>query len=107
MQWTNLRKLEITLPLKDVKGDELVGVERVRVYFLTLGSSKPSPHEILARGEIVLERRRPDLPDPGQLLTLDLKDINRPQGWIVVVSVRVGDVLGVPSEVLPWLDPLI
>lgn len=84
-----------------------MGVERVRVYFLPVGSAKPSASEVLSRGEVILERRRPDLPDPGQTLVLDLTEVVRPPGWIVVVSVRVGEVAGVPSEVLTWLDPLI
>jgi len=107
VRWVSLRNLEITLPLKDVQGDELVGVERVRVYFLPVGYAKPSPGEVLARGEVIFEKRRPDLPDPGRSLALDLKDITRPAGWIVVVSVRIGEVVGVPSEVLTWMDPLI
>lgn len=106
-EWTNIRALRITLPLKDVRGDELVGVERVRVYFLPIGSAKPSAGEVVSKGEVILERRRPDLPDPGHTLVLDLKDVVRPPGWIVVVSVRVGEVTGLPSEVLTWLDPLI
>jgi hypothetical protein len=55
----------------------------------------------------VLERHRPDLPGPGQPLILDLRSLQRPQGWIVVVAVRLGNVAGRPSEVLPWVDPAI
>ena len=84
-----------------------MGVEQVRVLYLPLGLTKPTPEEIFSKGEVVLERRRPDLPGPGQTLVLDLKSLQRPQGWIVVVAVRLGNVSGRPSEVLPWLDPAI
>jgi hypothetical protein len=60
---------------------------------------------VLARDEVVLERRRPDLPAPGKRLVLDLSNLQRPSGWLVVVAVRVGNVIGRPSEPLPWLDP--
>jgi len=105
--WIDLRTLDVRLPATDVKGEELVGVERVRVYFLPVGLAQPSSMDVLAQGEIVLEKRRPDLPSPGQALRLDLKDVRRPAGWIVVSTVRVGNVVGRPSEVLPWLDPAI
>ena len=67
-RWVRLRVLEVTLPAQDIQGDELVGVELVRVYFLPLGTSQPTPHDILAKGEVILEKRRPDLPDPGKSL---------------------------------------
>ena len=100
-----LRKIRLVLPSKDVHGDNLVGVEIVRVLFLPLGLAKPTPEEVFSRGEVVLERRRPDLPGPGKSLVLDLKSLQRPRGWIVVVAVRLGNVAGRPSEVLPWMDP--
>ncbi|HEX7553384.1 MAG TPA: hypothetical protein VF378_07505 [Geothrix sp.] len=102
-----LRKIRLVLPSKDVHGDNLVGVEIVRVLFLPLGLAKPTPEEVFSRGEVVLERRRPDLPGPGKSLELDLKSLQRPRGWIVVVAVRLGNVAGRPSEVLPWLDPAL
>jgi hypothetical protein len=102
-----LRTVRMVLPTKDVKGDSLVGVEVVRVLYLPLGLTKPTPDEVFSRGEVVLERGRPDLPGPGQAFLLDLKSLQRPQGWIVVVSVRLGNVPGRPSEVLPWLDPAL
>ncbi len=101
------RILEVTLPRRDIKENDLVGLETVRVYHLALGSSRPSPAEVLARGEVVLEQRRPDLPSPGQRFEMDLKGIGRPPGWIVVAAVRVGEVVGVPSETLPWLHPAL
>jgi hypothetical protein len=107
VRWSNLRILEVSLPSQDVRGEDLVGVEQVRVYFLPLGVSRPTPSEVISRGEVLLEKRRPDLPDPGQKLLLDMKEISRPAGWITVVSVRLGNVVGVPSEVLVWLDPAI
>jgi hypothetical protein len=102
-----LRKVRLVLPTADVKGDALVGVELVRVIYLPLGLARPTPEEVFSRGEVVLERRRPDLPGPGQTLVMDLKSLRRPQGWIVVVAVRLGNVAGRPSEVLPWMDPAL
>ena len=102
-----LRMVRLVLPSADVKGGPLVGVEVVRVIYLPLGLTKPTPEEVFSRGEVVLERRRPDLPGPGSPLLMDLKSLQRPQGWIVVVAVRVGNVPGRPSEVLPWLDPAL
>lgn len=102
-----LRRIHVVLPFSDVNGQALVGVEIVRVLFLPLGLAKPTPEEVFARGEVVLERRRPDLPGPGQSLELDLTSLQRPRGWIVIVAVRLGNVPGHPSEVLPWLDPAL
>ena len=102
-----LRQLRLILPSADVKGGALVGVEVLRVLYLPVGLTKPTPEEVFSRGEVVLERRRPDLPGPGSALLMDLKSLQRPQGWIVVVAVRVGNVPGRPSEVLPWLDPVL
>jgi hypothetical protein len=100
-----LRSLRLVLPARDAQGDNLVGVELVRVLYLPLGLTKPTADEVFSKGEVVLERRRPDLPGPGQTLIMDLRSLQRPQGWIVVVAVRLGNVPGHPSEVLPWLDP--
>ena len=107
VHWTDLRVLEVKLPSEDIHGVELVGVEQVRVYFLPVGLAQPSPQDVLAKGEVILEKRRPDLPGPGGSLILDLKEISRPAGWIVVTSVRVGNVVGAPSEVIPWLESAI
>jgi hypothetical protein len=100
-----LRQVRLVLPAADVTGDSLVGVEVVRVLYLPLELAKPTPQDVFSRGEVVLERRRPDLPGPGETLLMDLKSLQRPQGWIVVVAVRLGNVAGRPSEVLPWMDP--
>jgi len=100
-----LRQVRLVLPTADVTGDSLVGVEVVRVLYLPLELAKPTPQEVFSRGEVVLERRRPDLPGPGETLLMDLKSLQRPRGWIVVVAVRLGNVAGRPSEVLPWMDP--
>jgi len=105
-RWTALRHLEIQLPQEDVRHNTLIGVERVRIYYMPLGTMRPQPHEVLSKGELLLEQRRPDLPSPGEILLMDLKQINRPSGWIVATAVRVGGILGEPSEVLPWLDPV-
>lgn len=107
VQWTSLRTLEVRLPLQDIRGNDLVGLEKVRVYYLPLGSVRPAPQEVPAKGELIFERRRPDLPSPGEVVLLNLKEISRPAGWVVVTAVRVGDILGVPSQVLPWLDPAL
>ena len=102
-----LRKLRMALPLADAKGNSLVGIEIVRVIYLPLGLTKPTPEEVFSRGEVVLERRRPDLPGPGETFVMDLGSLQRSQGWIVVVAVRLGNVAGRPSEVLPWMDPVL
>ncbi len=107
VQWTTLRTLRITLPAQDAKGEALVGLEAVRVLYLPLGLAKPTPEEIFTKGEVILERRRPALPGPGQQLHLDLKSLQRPQGWIAIVAVRLGNVPGRPSEVLAWMDPAL
>lgn len=103
--WVALRELEVKLPLRDARGESLVGLEQVRVFYLPMGSVRPGPHDVVTKGEVVVERRRPNLPSPGKALRVDLSDLNRPQGWIVVVAVRVGDVAGAPSDTLVWLDP--
>ena len=102
-----LRTLRLVLPTEDEQGNPLVGVELVRVLYLPLGLAKPTPEDLVARGEVVLERRRPDLPGPGATITMDLQSLGRPQGWITVVAVRLGNVAGRPSRVLPWLDPAL
>jgi len=107
IRWVSHRILEVRLPLTDARGAELVGVEKVRVYYLPLGASRPQAREVLARGEVVLERSRPDLPPPGGELRMDMRQIGRSPGWVVVAAVRVGNVVGAPSEPVPWLDPAI
>lgn len=102
-----LRQIRMVLPTIDVKGESLVGVDLVRVLYLPLGLAKPTPEEVFSRGEILLERRRPDLPGPGSVFLLNLKSLQRPQGWLVVVAVRLGNVAGRPSEVLPWMPPAL
>lgn len=103
----SLRAIRMVLPLRDVTGDSLVGIDMVRVFYLPLGVAKPTSEEVTRRGEVVLERRRPDLPGPGDTVDLDLSSLSRPPGWLVVVPVRLGNVAGQPSEVLPWLDPVL
>ena len=101
------RILEVRLPHADVRGAQLTGVEKVRVYYLPLGAARPLAQDILSRGEVVLERSRPDLPGPGGDLKMDMRQIGRPPGWVVASAIRVGNVVGVPSEPVPWLDPSI
>jgi hypothetical protein len=103
-RWVTLRKLEVTLPRQDQRGNDLVGLEQVRLLHLPLGLVRPSAEEVFSKGEVVFEKRRPDLPPPGGRLVMDLSTLRRPAGWIVVVAVRVGDAAGRPSEVLPWMN---
>jgi hypothetical protein len=102
---TGLRELRVKLPLQDERGEDLDGVERVRIYYAPLSAVRPTGPQVVALGDILLERSRPDLPAPGRDLRLDLSAFQRPPGWLVVVAVRVGEVRGTPSETLPWLDP--
>ena len=105
--WATLRRLEVTLPSEDVKGDTLRGLDAVRILYLPLGLARPTAQDVFSRGEVVLERQRPGLGDPGGIMSLDLRSLQKPAGWIVVVAVRAGRVASGPSEVLPWMDPAI
>ena len=105
--WSSHRILEVELPRLDAKGGSLVGVERVRVFYLRMGYFRPSAAQVLAGGEVILERRRPDLPPPGGFFRLDMRQIGRPAGWVVATAVRAGEVVGAQSEPIPWLDPAI
>ena len=105
VSWVSLRVLEVKLPDKDVQGESLLGLEQVRVYYLPLGLTRPEPADVVARGEVILEQRRPDLPKPGRVIRMDLKEVGRPSGWLVVAAVRVGGVVGAPGLVLPWVNP--
>lgn len=107
VRWVSHRVLEVRLPTTDSRGADLVGVEKVRVFFLPLGASRPTAQEVLARGEVVLERSRPDLPGPGGVLKMDMRQIGHPAGWVVAAALRVGNVVGAPSEPVPWLDPAL
>jgi predicted small lipoprotein YifL len=100
-----LRELEVTLPSVDSKGERVKGLDELRVLYLPLGLTRPSAEDVFKRGEVVLARRRPDLPAPGTVLRLKLHALERPAGWLVVVAVRLGGVPGEPSEPLPWLNP--
>lgn len=104
---TGMRTVTVTLPTRDIRGSVLVGVEQLRVIYLPLGLARPTPEEVFSRGQVVLDRRRPDLPDPGGTVVLDLHALHRPAGWLTLVAVRVGEVPGEPSTVLPWLDPAL
>lgn len=103
--WSGLRVLDVTLPTEDVQKNPLIGLESVRVYYVSLGVARPDSADVLSKGEVILEQHRPDLPSPGKRFPLPLKDVSRPAGWIVVTATRVGGVTGEPSETLPWLDP--
>lgn len=106
-EWVELRWIALTLPKADVQGNPLVGLEAVRVYYLPLDYGRPEARDVIERGEVVLERRRPDLPGPGERLRLDLSRVERQRGWMAVAAVRVGNVIGAPSALLPWFDPRI
>lgn len=103
--WSELRTLEIQLPRQDIQGNTLLGLEAVRIYYLPLDAGRPTPQEMLDKGEVILERRRPDLPAPGEVLKLDFSKVDRASGWLLAVAVRVGNVIGAPGPLLPWLDP--
>ena len=107
IRWAAFRVLEVHLPTLDARGGKLVGVEKIRVFYLPLGAVRPTPQDVLAHGEVVLERSRPDLPGPGGVVRMDMRQIGRPAGWIVVAALRVGNVIGAPTEPMAWLDPLI
>ena len=106
-RWVGHRILEVRLPAQDALGVDLVGVEKVRIFYLPLGYARPTAREVLSGGVVVMERSRPELPRPGAVLLLDLSQIGRPPGWLVATAVRVGDVVGAPSDPVPWLDPVI
>jgi len=99
------RTVEVVLPKTDVQGNSISGVEAVKIYYLSLGNKFPSSMEVFAKGEPILERRRQDLPSPGNAVRLSLSNFGRPAGWLVVVPFRAGNVAGEPSAVLAWLDP--
>ena len=93
------------MPTMDIQGNRLLGIEAVRVYYLSMVTNFPSSLEVFQQGEAVLECRRPELPSPGKTIKLNLSHFGRSSGWLVVVPFRVGNIAGVPSQVLPWMDP--
>ncbi|MDE3033882.1 MAG: hypothetical protein KGI56_09475 [Acidobacteriota bacterium] len=105
--WISLRQLEVKLPSQDAKGAPLRGLEAIRILYLPMGLARPTNQDVFAHGEIVLERQRPGLPGPGEALKVDLKNLKRPAGWIVVVAVRAGEAASAPSQVLAWMDPAL
>lgn len=102
---SNLRTLDVTLPTEDSGGGSLIAIESVRVYYLPMGVSRPTGLDVITKGDILLEKRRHDLPGPGKRFKISLKDMEKPSGWIAVCALRVGQVMGEPSESLPWLHP--
>lgn len=105
--WVSLRQLEVTLPSRDAKGGTLSGLEAIRILYLPMGLARPTALDVFAHGEVVLERQRPGLPSPGESMKVDLKNLKRPAGWIVVVAVRAGRAPSPPSPVLAWMDPAL
>ena len=103
--WVALRQLEVKLPSKDAEGNSLRGLDAIRVLYLPLGLARPTAREVFDHGEVVLERRRPGFPSPGETATLNLEGLTRPAGWMVVVVVRAGQAPSQPSQVLTWLSP--
>ena len=104
VRWSSYRVLEIRLPTKDECGNSLVGIEKVRVYYLPLSYDRPTGSSVITRGKVVMEKNRPNITNLSELVTLDMHKINYPPGWLAVVAMRVGDIVGVPSETLVWLD---
>ncbi|MCL1908283.1 MAG: hypothetical protein FWG12_02820 [Holophagaceae bacterium] len=100
----DLRTIEVVLPTLDTQGNRLSGIEAIRIYYLSLSNSYPSPLEVFQHGEAILEQRRPNIPRPGKTIVLNLSNFGRPPGWLVVVA-WAGNAPGVPSQVLPWIDP--
>ena len=107
VRWISYRVLEVTLPDKDEFGHSLLGIDKVRVYYLPLNYDRPTGDAIIARGQVIMERSQPAIADLKEPFRLDLKQLNYSSGWLTVVAVRVGDVIGVPSETLVWLDSSI
>ena len=101
---TSLRTIKVVLPTMDTQGYRLSGIEAIRIYYLSLSNKFPSPLDVFQSGEAVMEQRHPNLPRPGKTITFDLSNFGRPSGWLVVVP-WVGNSPGVPSQVLPWVDP--
>lgn len=110
--WQDGWRLSVTLPSTTVSGpdgntESLRGLNKVRVFYLPLSSSRPTAQDIAQRGEVILERGEPNLPSPGERVVLEFTGQERGPGWIVVVAYRVGDVAGRPGAVLPWLHPAL
>jgi hypothetical protein len=104
VRWSSYRVLEIKLPTKDECGHSLVGIEKVRVYYLPLSYDRPTGSSVITRGKVVMEKNRQNVTNLSELVKLDLQKINYPPGWLAVVAMRVGDIIGVSSETLVWLD---
>jgi hypothetical protein len=107
VQWISHRILEIKIPFNDEFGNRLVGIEKVRIYYLPLSYDRPNGDLIITKGQVIIERKLPNVTSLGKSVKLDLKQFSYPPGWLVVVAVRVGDIIGVPSETLVWPDLLI
>ena len=103
-QWISHHILEVKLPKSDIAGDKLIGIDKLRIYYLPLEDIRPSCDDIMNRGQVIVEQSGFDLLKSNKALTLNLKDINYPSGWLIIVAMRVGGVLGVPSEVIPWFN---
>ncbi|MCL1893186.1 MAG: hypothetical protein FWG02_02965 [Holophagaceae bacterium] len=100
----DIRTFEVVLPTTDTQGNSLSGIEAVNIYYLPLGSHYPTSLEVFQHGEAILEYRRPNLPKPGKAIKMDLSSFGRSAGWLVVVAWAINSP-GVPSQVLPWVDP--
>lgn len=104
VEWSSYRILEIKLPVKDEHHHSLVGIDKIRIYYLSLDQNRPTGDAIVAKGKVIMEQRRSNVTNLRDSVKLDLRQLNYSSGWLTVVAMRVGDVIGVPSETLVWLD---
>jgi len=104
VRWSSCRVLDIQLPTKDEDGHNLIGVEKVRVYYVPMGYDRPTGDFIITSGQVIMEQSQKNVTNLRSQVRLDLQEINYPPGWLTVVAMRVGGVAGVPSETLAWMD---
>ena len=103
-KWNSHRVLDVTLPSRDEYGHDLVSIDKIRIYYLALGNDRPVGDTVITKGLVIMEQSRPDVTNLRDSIKLDLRQMNYPPGWLTVAAVRVGGVVGLPSETLVWLD---
>ena len=104
VQWSSSRILDVKLPIADEFGRVIVGIEKVRVYYLPLERDRPTGGDIIARGQAVMEHSCQNVTSLNKIIKLNLRRFNYPAGWLTVVAVRAGGIVGVPSATFAWLD---